>query len=586
MTRNARAGARLQGLAAAPGIAIGPAWRHRSAAARGTPLLDIRAAAAGTARDLEALAERVRRQGRPDDAAILDAQALMALDPALVDEAVTQAADLGAVEADALAGAVERVAKTLAESLGALPDEVLAARAADVRDVGARIARIIAGRTLELPDRPSIAIADDLPPSVAAEVPPGMLLGIALESGSPVSHAAILARGLGIPAVVAVPGLVAAAERAAAGSDASTVVIDGFAGTVLFDPDADERSRLAAEVERRRAAAAEARRLRGRPGATADGHAVVLLANIGGPDDAGRAIEAGAEGVGLFRTEFLFVGRSAAPTEDEQAAAYARVLTAFGPQRPVVVRLADIGGDKPIPYLRHVAEANPFLGLRGLRLAYVDRSLLATQIRAIARAGAATGTTPHLMAPMVSSIEDVELLRALVVDALADLDAAGVAHAARLVIGIMVEVPSAAILAPELAREVDFFSIGSNDLAQYILAMDRTNPRLAAQTDGLHPAVLRAIRQTVEGADAARIPVAACGELAGDPAGALVLVGLGIDELSMDAGSLDAVRLALAGRTFSELEALARRALVARTAAEVRAAATLLLPDAGGPGPS
>jgi len=582
--------ARLHGLAAAPGIAIGPAWRHRSAAARGTPLPDIRAAADRAARELEALAERVRNQGRPDDAAILGAQALMALDPALVDEAVARAAERGATgtdaDPDALAGEVEGVARVLAESLAALPDEILAARAADVRDVGTRIARIIAGRTLELPDRPSIAVADDLPPSVAAEVPPGMLLGIALEGGSPVSHAAILARGLGIPAVVAVPGLLAAAERATTGNESATVAVDGFAGTVVFDPDADERSRLAAEIKRRRAAAAEARRLRGRPGATADGHAVALLANIGGPDDAGRAIEAGAEGVGLFRTEFLFVGRSAAPTEDEQVAAYTRVLTAFGPQRPVVVRLADIGGDKPIPYLRLDVEANPFLGLRGLRLAYDDRSLLSTQIRAIARAGAATRSTPHLMAAMVSTFEDVELLHTLVADALADLDAAGVDRAAQLIVGIMVEVPSATMLAPELAREVDFFSIGSNDLAQYILAMDRTNPRLAARADGLHPAVLRAIRQTVEGADAAAIPVAACGELAGDPAGALVLVGLGVDELSMDAGALDAVRLALAGRTLSELEALARRALAATSAAEVRAAATALLPNGGDQRPS
>jgi phosphoenolpyruvate-protein phosphotransferase len=573
-------GEALRGLPAAPGIAIGPAWRHRTKATRGTPLLDVRAAAEQAAAELTALADRVRDLGRPDDAAIFDAQALMALDPDLVDEAAARAAALDGADPDTFAAAVEAVARNAAESLASLPDELLAARAVDVRDVGARIARIVAGRALELPDRPSIAIADDLPPSVTAELPAGSLLGIALEGGSAVSHAAILARGLAIPAVVAVGGLLAAAERAAADGTDRVVAIDGVAGTVSFDPDAAELARLTTEASRRTEAAAGARALRGRPGSTADGRHVPLLANIGRPDDAPRALEAGAEGVGLFRTEFLFVGRSDAPSEEEQVAAYADVLAAFGRDRPVVVRLADIGGDKPIPYLHLAPEANPFLGVRGIRLARDDRELLRTQVRAIARAGARSGTTPHLMAPMVSTLEDVDLLRALVEEACAELDEAGIPRASRLVVGIMVEVPSAALMAPELARRVDFFSVGSNDLTQYTLAMDRTHPGLAALADALHPAVLRMIRATVEGADAAGVPVAVCGELAGDPAGALVLVGLGIDELSMDAGALDAVRQALARRTAAELEDLAGRALASSTAAEVRAAAAALLPPA------
>jgi phosphoenolpyruvate-protein phosphotransferase len=570
----------LRGLGAAPGIAIGPVWRYRHGAARGTPLPDVRAAADRAASELLALAERVRGLGRGDEAEIFDAQALMAVDPMLLDEAEARARVVGRADPDALAAAVEAVARAAAETLAALPDETLAARAADVRDVGSRIARIVAGREIDLPDRPSIAVADDLPPSITAELPPGLLLGIALEAGSPVSHASILARALGIPAVVAIRGLVVAADAAdeASGGARLTAGLDGDAGTIILAPSTEALAGLDARRLQRGRADEVARALRGQPGRTADGVAVPLLANISRPEDAARALEAGAEGVGLFRTEFLFVGRSDAPSEEEQVEAYAAVLRAFGPARPVVIRLADIGGDKAIPYLHLAAEDNPFLGVRGLRQSYDDRTLIRTQVRAIARAGGASATTPRLMAPMVSTFEDVTMLREIVADALASLDADGTARAGRLIVGIMVEVPSAALCAPELATEVDFFSIGSNDLTQYILAMDRTNARLAAVADALHPAVLRAVRATVEGAATRGIPVAVCGELAADPLGAAVLVGLGVDELSMDAGALDEIRLMLSRVTSGSLRELAATALRARSAAEVRAAAAAVIP--------
>jgi len=567
----------LRGLPAAPGIAVGPVWRYRHGEARGQPLPDVRAAADRASSELLALAERVRGLGRNDEAEIFDAQALMAVDPMLLEEADAHARALDAADPDALAAAVEAVARAVAETLAALPDETLAARAADVRDVGSRIARIVAGREIAMPDRPSIAVADDLPPSITAELPAGSLLGIALEGGSPVSHASILARGLGIPAIVAIPGLVAAAdetEDVAAGVGETLIAgLDGEAGTIVLAPSAAEIAGLDTRRVQRGREDEVARALRGRPGRTADDVAVPLLANIGRPEDAARALEAGAEGVGLFRTEFLFVGRSDAPSEDEQVAAYAAVLRAFGPDRPVVIRLADIGGDKAIPYLHLAAEDNPFLGVRGLRLCYDDRALIRTQVRAIARAGAAAGTTPRLMAPMVSTFEDVTMLHEIVEDALASLDAEGAARTGRIVAGIMVEVPSAALCAPELAAEVDFFSIGSNDLTQYILAMDRTNARLAAAADALHPAVLRAIRATVEGAATRGIPVAVCGELAADPLGAAVLVGLGVDELSMDAGALDGIRYMLSRVRSGALRDLAATALAARSASEVRSAA-------------
>ncbi len=575
-------GRRIVGTPGASGVAIGPVWRHDAAEAgdasrttgkaQGAPVSAdgaavLRSAAEEAARQLESLAGHIRDLGREDEAGIFEAQALMASDPELLDAAVSLVEN--GMEP---AFAVENAAAAASATLAALPDELLAARAADVRDVGARIARILRGQDVALPQVPSIAIAADLPPSIAAEIPPGLLLGVALEGGSVTAHAVILARGLGIPAIVGARGLLDAA------GGASMAAVDGAAGEVVLDPDAAETAdfaaRAAALVESRSAAAA----LRGRPCATADGERVSLLANIGGPQDAARALEAGAEGVGLFRTEFLFMKRQTAPSEAEQVAAYRAAFEAFGPDRPVVVRLADIGGDKALPFLDLPAEANPFLGVRAIRLAaHGNRELLLTQLRAIWRAAGLAGVTPHVMAAMVSTLADARLFLELRDSARAAVAAAGDPLPDRMVSGVMVEVPSAALLAPELARLVDFFSIGTNDLTQYTLAADRGNPALGDLQDGLHPAVLRLIRSVVAGADEAGIPVAVCGELGGDPLGALVLVGLGVDELSADAGSLDEVRAVLAGVTRAELSDLAACALAATDAETVRAMARELL---------
>jgi phosphoenolpyruvate-protein phosphotransferase len=581
---------RLAGIGAAPGVAIGPVWRYALAGAlagasapapaarpSGDPADLIHAAADTAAEQLDALADRVRDAGRPDDAAIFEAQAPLALSPSLLDDAILRAE--GGLD---VASAVEAAASDAAEMLAAIDDELLAARAADVRDVGARIVRILRGESLDLPTVASIAVADDLPPSVTAEIPAGLLLGIALSGGSPTAHACILARSLGIPAVVATAGLLAELDRAGSASDAPVVLaIDGSDGAVVLDPGEAERASVAAraaELEERRARDAAGR---DRPGATADGRRVLLVANIGRPDDAARALEHGAEGVGLFRTEFLFMSRQTAPTEAEQVDAYRRVLAAFGTDRPVVIRLADIGGDKAIPYLALAPEANPFLGVRAIRLGRSSPDLLRTQLRAIWRAGAAAGVVPHVMAPMVATLDDVDLFLALRDEARDAVLAEGHACAERLECGIMVEVPAAALLAPELARRVAFFSIGTNDLTQYVMAADRGNPTLAYLQDALHPAVLRAIAATVAAADAAGIPVAVCGELAGDPIGALVLVGLGVDELSADPGSLDAVRSALAEVRGPDLDTLGRAALVATDAAAVRRLAAELRERSG-----
>jgi phosphoenolpyruvate-protein phosphotransferase len=548
--------ARLQGVAAAPGVARAAPWIFRPPDTDGGPRIPIADAARAAAAELERLAARLRDEGNDEEAAIFDAQSLMAVDEELIGVAKEREAT-GEDAVDAMHAAGEATAAVFE----GLDDELLAARAADVRDVAARIARHVVGGSAPSLEQRSIVVATDLAPSVTVELDRALLAGIALEGGSRTSHAAILARALGIPAVVSVPGLI---ERAAA---AASMAIDGASGLVVLDPDEAAIAELDEAAAANEAARAADEAFRDRPLATADGHRVACYANVGEPAEATAAFAAGAEGIGLFRTEFAFAGRSTAPTEDEQAAAYEQVLRAAG-EAEVIVRLADIGGDKPLPYLPIAPEANPFLGVRAIRLAALHPDLFATQARAILRASARTGRPASIMAPMVADAADVAYVRDLVAAA-----RAAVPDAPAPRVGIMVEIPSAALLADQLAPMVDFMSIGTNDLTQYLLAVDRTNPALAERQDAVHPAVLRAVARVVDGAHASPngCEVAVCGELAGDPQGAILLIGLGVDELSMGAGSIGAVKRAVAARTRDEMVALARQALTMRSAAEVRA---------------
>jgi len=587
---------------------MGPVWRyHGGVVVPGSVAAEpsLAMAARVAAERLRALAADLRASGRPDEAGILEAQALIATDPALLGEADRRIA-LG----ESPDAAIRASGTNAAARLTAVGDPLIAARAADVLDVADRVARLLTGAAVLVPERPSIAVADDLPPSVLAELPGGLLLGVALGGGSPTAHAAILARARGVPVVVGLTGLraavdVAAAHAAAAARTAAAdspadaaaataadavgldrapevgpvVYLDGDTGSVLVASSEDELLEAIAAargdgtawaIPMHRASTVQPAEVGpAQPCATADGRRILLAANIGRPEDAARALAAGAEGVGLFRTEALFLGRADPPSEREQRDAYRRVMAAFGPDRPVVIRLADIGGDKAIPYIVGPAEANPFLGVRGIRMARRDPRLYLTQLRAIATAAAATGSTPWVMAPMVATLADVELFRELRDEALASLRATGV-PAAAMHLGAMIEVPSAALMAGELARRVAFLSIGTNDLTQYTLAADRGNAALADLQDALHPAVLRLVRITLDGAAAAGIPVAVCGELAGDPDGALVLVGLGVHELSADPASLQGIRSTLATVRMPDLRALAAAALRAPDARTVR----------------
>lgn len=546
----------LRGTPAAPGAAIGAPWIHRALVASGPARLDLVEAASAAAAEIGGLAIRLREIGQEAEAEILDAQAMMAMDPELLDASRRRIA--GATDgAAAVVAAGEEVARAFEE----IGDEVLSARGADVRDVAGRIARHLTGAAFQGLERRSVVVAHDLPPSVTVELDRSLLAAIALEAGSPTSHAAILSRSLGIPAVVGVAGLREAVASAA------ELGVDGGAGIVFIDPDAETSARLASIANQAGERARGDAELAGRPLATADGHRVVCGANIGDPSGAADAVAAGAEAIGLFRTEFAFAGRRAAPDEATQAEAYATVLRAAG-DAEVVVRLADIGGDKPIPFLPIEAEANPFLGVRAIRLADRYPELFPTQVRAILSASRTVGRPASIMAPMVADEADLELVLRLVADARAAIPGAPVPR-----VGIMVEVPSAVLLADSLARRVDFMSIGTNDLTQYLLAADRTNPALAERQDPLHPAVLRAVARVVAAAAAApACDVAVCGEMAGDPAGAQLLIGLGVGELSMEPRAFGAVKRAVAERTLAELEALALATQGMRSAAEVRAA--------------
>lgn len=554
----------LVGRPGAPGVALAAAWTYRLDAGAGEVVRTLDEAVTAAEAELLALAASLRASGRGPEGEILEAQALMAGDALLLD-----AARLRMERGDAADAAIVAAGEEAAELLAALDDPLLAARAADIRDVAARIARAARGAAAPRLTERSIVVAQDLPPSVTAELDPSLLAGIALEGGAPTAHAAILARALGIPAVVGIEGLMAGAAHA------RTIGIDGATGELWIDPKATAIDELRERGDRLQARLAADIALRDAPLATRDGHRIGLVANIGRPADVARAVEAGAEGIGLFRTEFMFMGRSRPPSIEAQAAAYAAVLGAFAGDGVVVIRLVDIGGDKELPYLPLPPEQNPFLGVRAIRLAATHRTLLVDQLRAVLRAGRMAQRRPAIMAPMIADLGDVTLLHELI-DEAAALEA-GNDVPQRLRVGIMVELPSTALLAGELARGLDFFSIGTNDLTQYLLAADRGNAALADRQDPLHPAVLRAIALTVAGAHDAGIGVAACGEMAGDPAGALLLVGLGVDELSTDAGRFAGLKRVMREVTLAELRALATDASGLPSAALVRERATPLL---------
>jgi phosphocarrier protein FPr len=554
----------LAGLAAAPGIALGPARRFH------VPPVDVpEDVTAGTPEEerarLDTAIERARgsiaaQHASVDEragayqAAIFEAHALFLSDEELLGP-TREAVGAGRPAALAWRDSIDRMAATWEE----LDDPYLRARVADLRSVGRQVLAAIVGVELHRPtlEAPGVLVAEDLEPADTAGLDPATALGVATAAGGPTSHAAVLARSLGIPAVV---GL---GPRLGAIDEGTPLGLDGTRGIVVVDPDEATSGELLAERSRLEDARREAAARASIPAETADGVRVEVAANIGGPREVAAAVAAGAEGVGLFRTEFLFMGREEMPDEDEQEAAYRAAAEALD-GRPMVVRTMDAGADKPLPYLAQPHEANPFLGVRGLRLGLARPDLLGVQLRALCRVS--EDHRVRVMFPMVATLEELRSARRALEEARA---AVGIGRAPE--VGIMIEVPAAAMIAGHLAAEVGFFSVGTNDLTQYTLAADRGNDRVAPLADPLHPAVLRLIGRAAEAAAAHGAWTGVCGELAGDPSATAVLLGLGVRELSMSAPAIGLVKEAVRATETEHAREPATPATGVATADEVRA---------------
>ena len=555
---------RLRGAGVSPGVGAGPVRtlagavpeppageRHGGdAEAERRRALDALEAVAA---ELEARGERAAALGNQDGRDVLNAQALMARDPGLADGVAAKVA-----EGTSAARAVHEAFGVYREMLAGA-GEYLAARVSDLDDIRDRtIARLLGLPMPGVPDsdEPFVLVAKDLAPADTAVLDPALVVAFVTEEGGPTSHTAILARTMGVPAVVALPGATGLPEG-------TRVLVDGGAGTVLVDPTEEEVAAARGAASARASLLMET----AGPGATADGHRVPLLANIGGPRDVEAAVMNGAEGVGLYRTEFLFLDRATPPGDDEQERAYREVLEAF-PEGRVVVRTLDAGADKPLAFLPPPGEEpNPALGERGLRMARLYPEVLRGQLAALARAASGTTARLEVMAPMVTDAAEA----AFFAEACRD---AGIEHP-----GVMIEVPAAALRARDLAPEVDFFSIGTNDLTQYACAADRQVGGLAAFQDPWRPAVLDLVAMAAGAAGDAGKGCGVCGEAAGDPALACVLVGLGVTSLSMSAPTLPLVRAALARHTLAQCREAAGAARSARSAAQARDAARALLPE-------
>ncbi|RJG09068.1 phosphoenolpyruvate--protein phosphotransferase [Pseudomonas cavernicola] len=553
------AGSLLQAVPAAPGIAIGPAHIHVHKAfdypLRGeSPALErvcLQQALAHVRGEIEGLVLRSEVKAIRE---IFVTHLEMLADPEFGDEVETRLK-----QGESAAAAWMTVIESAAAQQESLHDALLAERAADLRDIGRRVLGQLCGvEEVPEPDEPYILVMDEMAPSDVARLDRTKVAGILTARGGATSHSAIVARALGIPALVgAGAAVLLLAPR-------TPLLLDGQRGRLAVAPDNAmlERARQEQEGRERRLHEAETRKLE--PAQTRDGHAVEVCANLGDSAGAAKAVAEGAEGVGLLRTEFIFMAHPQAPDLATQEADYRRIFDALG-GRPLVARTLDVGGDKPLPYWPIPEEENPFLGVRGVRLTLRRPQLMETQLRALLRA--ADGRPLRIMFPMVGSVEEWRQARDMTRRLCEEIPQAD------LQLGIMVEVPSAALIAPVLAREVDFFSIGTNDLTQYCLAIDRGHPTLSAQADGLHPAVLQLIDITVRAAHAQGKWVGVCGELAADPLAVPLLVGLGVDELSVSARSIAEVKARVREISLSAAQELAGTALGLESAAAVRALA-------------
>jgi len=559
----------LSGVPASPGFAVGEVFQVRRTeivvTEAGAGVKDehrrLEAAIATAQGQLAALRAQLHAKSDPAKAAIFAAHEELVSDPDLLEIAESAIA-----KGKSAPFAWKKAVTTHADRLAGLRNQLLAQRANDLRDVGLRVLSILTGEEISQPEyRPnSVLIAEDLTPSDTAALDRSRVVGFCTTRGGATSHVAILARSLGIPALA---GIEPAALEVPNGS---VVILDGNKGTLRLHPSPEEVTRIRQEQER-----SEERRNKNfehahEPAISLDGVRIEVLANIGGLKDAMQISDLGGEGVGLLRSEFLFMERPDAPTEEQQFETYKAIAQVVGPNHPLIIRTLDVGGDKPLIYLPIPKEDNPFLGERGVRVCLDRPEILRAQLRAILRASAFGKV--RVMFPMIATLDELRDVKAVLAE---EAESLGVAP---IPAGIMVEVPATAVMAAQFAREADFFSIGTNDLTQYTLAMDRGHPKLAPQVDGLNPAVLRLIAHTVKGAQPQGRQVGVCGGIASDPRAIPILLGIGVDELSVSLPAIPAVKAQIRTLRIDACRELAERALAAESAGQVRA----LVPDPDG----
>lgn len=559
----------LKGLGVSPGIAIGKAFLLKSFSFE---ILEERTsnpegeidkflkAASSSLEELRALREKAGREMGREAAAIFDAHMEMIEDPIFINRVMERIRD-GKISA---AYAVANVVNELIDRLSNAKEIHFRERISDLMDVGGRILRHL-GRPsrYDLSSIPSesVLVAYDLAPSITIHLPREKVVGIATDIGSQTSHTVILAKALEIPAVVGLERITQVVKNG------DMIVIDGSDGTVLLNPDEEilqrYRNRYISFISWKRMLEG----IRDLPAETVDGHRVTLSANIEMEQEMNSLRRYGAQGIGLYRTEYIFIDRTSFPSEEEQFEIYKRIAEMASPY-PVTIRTVDIGGDKFISYLDIPEELNPFMGLRGIRLSLQRYDIFDTQIRAILRASAFGEI--RTMFPMISDIKEVREAKRRVSSIMEDLSREGIPFDRGIKIGIMIEVPSAALMARSLAKEVDFFSIGTNDLIQYCLAVDRVNERVSYLYDPFHPSVLRLIKETVDAGKSAGIPVSVCGEMAGDPFAAALLIGIGVDELSMSTSLIPMIKEMIRSVSYEELKEIANKALSLESGEEIK----------------
>jgi phosphotransferase system enzyme I (PtsI) len=562
----------MKGIGASPGIAIAQAFvlKHEEVVVDTSNVEDVQSelqklkeAVDKSREQLKVIQEKAVLELGEEEARIFSAHLMVLDDPEYVGQ-IEETIKSQKITAD---NGIKQITDQFVAIFESMDDEYMKERAADIKDVGGRLMRNALGlkeQDLSLINEDTVVIAYDLTPSDTATMNKEKVLGFATDIGGRTSHTAIMARSLEIPAVLGLKSITQEVK------DKDLVIVDGIEGVVIVNPDEKTQKEYLDKKAEYEAFIRELAELKDLPAKTLDGHEVELVGNIGTPKDVEGVLRNGGSGVGLYRTEFLYMDSDMMPDEEKQYKAYKEVFESMG-DHPVIIRTLDIGGDKNLPYLQLDEEMNPFLGLRAVRLCFVEKELFKTQLRAILRASAFGNA--HIMFPMISNVQEVRQAKAILEECKQELREEKISFDENIKVGIMVEIPSAAVTADIIASEVDFFSIGTNDLCQYTLAVDRMNETVSYLYQPLSPAILRLVKMVIDASHNAGGGkfTGMCGELAGDPHAALILLGLGLDEFSMSASSVPQIKKIIRSVNKKDAEIIAEKALKLSTEEEVKA---------------